>query len=113
MAKRVIDIVPPNFPEDEVLTVYMSPDQYEHLLYCADRIDKNRENARIAYYERKAREGKQPRKKYNAIQGSQAYQQYMQQQLPDVYTQQQPKRELYGGGGGYKPLRLVVQNPYL
>jgi hypothetical protein len=99
MAANEIDLTPPDTPDDQVLTIYMTSEQYEYLLYCADRVEKNREATKNRYHERKIREGKQPRKKNFPILGTQAYQQYMQQQQQESL-------------GNTKPLQLPLQTPY-
>lgn len=76
-------------PNNRILTVQMSEQQYKHLLYCADYVEKIRERNRQGYYNRKERDGKQTRKKI-LIPGTETYEQYTQVNVP------------------VKPLQLVV-----
>lgn len=110
---NVINLVTPYEPinsNNRRLTVIMTEDQYNHLLYCSDYVEQIREKARQKYYDKKEREKqeckvKSPKKKV-LIPGTQTYQKLQNQQGSDASVRSEISV------GGYRPLQLVVKNPY-
>lgn len=115
---NTINIIPPNAvigPDNRVLNVYMTEDQYNEMLYCVDQIRRNRQRALESYYDRKARgiPINRSKPKYQPHPRKEKpifppYQQNIQQQLPVPVVKE---NEMLGGGGGRRPLQLVVNRP--
>jgi hypothetical protein len=104
---NTINIIPANAvigPDNRVLNVYMTEDQYEEMLYCIDQVQRNRQRALNSYYDRKAR-GIPIKRNYQPHPRKEKpiFPSYQQVPVPDFQ-----EKELLGGGGGRRPLQLVV-----
>lgn len=59
-----IDMITPGTqlgPNNIIVNVRMTQEQYDEMMYCIDQVRRNRERARLSYYERKGKEEKKRR----------------------------------------------------
>lgn len=67
MNRDEIDLTPIGTSDDLVLTVYLTHEQLEHMLYCTEYVERIRGNSRKQYKNKKEREGKPPNKTYTKM----------------------------------------------
>jgi hypothetical protein len=65
MNNKEIYLTPIGTDQNKILTVYLTQEQLDNMIYCTEYVERIRENSRKQYKNQKEREGKPPSKTYN------------------------------------------------